>query len=119
MAWSHATSAAIDFADYAIRVNVIIPGHIRTAISSYREPGMSQETADRLEATMEPIWLVNQPLKRRGQPVDIANAALFLGSDRSIYSTGGIVTVDGGISAGDPVNHIQEMIDARARVMNG
>ena len=112
-------SAAIDFAEYGIRVNVIIPGHIRTAISSYREPGMSQELADKLEATMEPLWLANQPLKRRGQPLDIANAALFLGSDRSIYSTGGIVTVDGGISAGDPVNHIQEMIDARERVMNG
>ena len=59
----------------------------------------------------------NQPLKRRGQPLDIANAALFLGSDRSIYSTGGVISVDGGISAGDPVNHIQEMIDARARVI--
>jgi NAD(P)-dependent dehydrogenase (short-subunit alcohol dehydrogenase family) len=110
-------SAAIDFAEYGIRANVIIPGHIRTPISSYREPGMSQELADRLEATMEPIWLANQPLKQRGQPIDIANAALFLGSDRSGYSTGGIITVDGGISAGDPVNHIQEMIDARARVM--
>ena len=112
-------SAAIDFAEYAIRVNVIVPGHIRTAISSYREPGMSQEIADKLEATMEPIWFANQPLKRRGQPTDIANAALFLGSDRSVYSTGGIISVDGGISAGDPVNHIQEMIDARARVMGG
>ncbi len=112
-------SAAIDFAEYAIRVNVIIPGHIRTTISSYREPGMSQELADRLEATMEPIWFANQPLKQRGQPNDIANAAMFLGSDRSVYSTGGIVTVDGGISAGDPVNHIQEMIDARAEVMAG
>lgn len=112
-------SAAVDFAEYAIRVNVIVPGHIRTTISSYREPGMSQELADKLEATMEPIWFANQPLKRRGQPVDIANAALFLGSDRSIYSTGGIISVDGGITAGDPVNHIQEMIDARARVMGG
>lgn len=112
-------SAAIDFAEYAIRVNCIIPGHIRTTISSYREPGMSQELADRMEATMEPIWFANQPLKRRGQPDDIAHAALYLGSDRSIYSTGGIVTVDGGISAGDPVNHIQEMIDARERVLNG
>ncbi len=110
-------SAAIDFAEYGIRANVIIPGHIRTPISSYREPGMSQELADRLEATMEPIWLANQPLKQRGQPLDIAHAALFLGSDRSAYSTGGIITVDGGITAGDPVNHIQEMIDARARVM--
>lgn len=112
-------SAAIDLAEYGIRVNVIIPGHIRTPISSYREPGMSQELADTLEATMEPLWLVNQPLKRRGQPIDIANAALFLASDRSAYSTGGTITVDGGISAGDPVNHIQEMVDARARVMNG
>ncbi len=112
-------SAAIDFAEYGIRANVIIPGHIRTTISSYREPGMSQELADRLEAVMEPIWFANQPLKQRGQPLDIANAALFLGSDRSCYSTGGIITVDGGISAGDPVNHIQEMIDARASVLAG
>ena len=80
---------------------------------------MSQGLADRLEAVMEPIWFANQPLKQRGRPLDIAHAALFLGSERSAYSTGGIITVDGGISAGDPVNHIQEMIDARARVMAG
>lgn len=110
-------AAAIDLAEYEVRVNSIVPGHIRTDISSYREPGMSEELADRLEQVSRPLWEKDQPLKRRGLPIDIAQAALFLASDRSIYMTGTVMTVDGGVSAGDPVNHIQELIDARVSVL--
>ena len=37
------------------------------------------------------------PLKRPGKPEDIANAALFLGSDLSTYITGQVIGVDGGM----------------------
>ena len=63
--------------------------------------------------------MFNQPLKRQGRPIDVANAAMFLGSDRSVYITGTTVTVDGGVNAGDPVNHIQKFMDTRADVLGG
>ena len=58
-----------------------------------------------------------QPLKRHGKPEDVAHAALYLGSDRSAQVTGMLLPVDGGITAGDPVNHLQEIMKARAEVL--
>jgi len=112
-------SIAIDLAEYNIRVNTIVPGHIRTEMASFAEPGMDAATADRLEKALLPVWQSNQPLKRQGRPIDVANAAMFLGSDRSVYVTGTTVTVDGGVNAGDPVNHIQKFMDTRAAVLGG
>ena len=60
---------------------------------------------------------VNQPLKRHGKPGDVAEAVLFLCSDRAAQITGVVLPVDGGISAGDSVNHLQAIIDARASAM--
>ena len=112
-------SIAIDLAEYNIRVNTIVPGHIRTEMASFAEPGMDAATADRLEKALLPVWQSNQPLKRQGRPIDVANAAMFLGSDRAAYITGTTVTVDGGVNAGDPVNHIQKFMDTRAAVLGG
>lgn len=112
-------SIAIDLAEYNIRVNTIVPGHIRTEMASFADPGMDAATADRLEKALLPVWQSNQPLKRQGRPIDVANAAMFLGSDRAVYVTGTTVTVDGGVNAGDPVNHIQKFMDTRAEVLGG
>jgi NAD(P)-dependent dehydrogenase (short-subunit alcohol dehydrogenase family) len=46
--------------------------------------------------------LANQPLQRVGTPEDVAEAALYLGSDRSSYVTGTVLPIDGGSSAGKP-----------------
>jgi len=110
-------SAAIDLAGYAIRVNCIIPGSIRTPMSTYGEPGMSEDTAQRLRAAIDAAAIAGQPLKRPGKPEDVAQAALYLGSDRSSQVTGMLLPVDGGITAGDPVNHLQEIMQARANVL--
>jgi NAD(P)-dependent dehydrogenase (short-subunit alcohol dehydrogenase family) len=112
-------SIAIDLAEHNIRVNTIVPGHIRTEMASFAEPGMAPEIADRLEKALMPVWMFNQPLKRQGRPIDVAQAAMFLGSDRSVYITGTTMTVDGGVNAGDPVNHIQKFMDTRAEVLGG
>ncbi|KNF07600.1 bacilysin biosynthesis oxidoreductase BacC [Gottschalkia purinilytica] len=77
---------AVDYAQYNIRVNCICPGT--------GETGMTKEVLENEELRQmfaEPI-----PLKRFAQPIDIANAALFLASDLSSYLTGVVLPVDGG-----------------------
>jgi glucose 1-dehydrogenase len=77
---------AIDLAPYGIRVNAVGPGVIDTPMTA-----RSLSTPDVRE------WMMaNIPLKRVGQPRDVANVALFLASDESSYMTGSIVFVDGG-----------------------
>ncbi|MBK9466747.1 MAG: SDR family oxidoreductase [Gammaproteobacteria bacterium] len=112
-------SIAIDLAEYGIRVNCLLPGHIVTELNSFAEPGSSPELAQRLQQALDPVWLSNQPLKRRGRPQDVAEAALYLASDRSAQVTGIVLPVDGGITAGDPVNHLNEIMKTRARVLEG
>lgn len=109
--------SAIDLAEYGIRVNCLVPGHIRTPLTAFSVPGMTPEQMERIKAALAPVWDSNQPLKRHGQPRDVAQAALFLASDRSAQVTGINLPVDGGITAGDPVNHLQELFDVRAQAL--
>ena len=88
-------SAAIDLADYAIRVNCIAPGHIPTGITNY---------------DMGPVIRRTQPLQRQGGADDVANAVLFLASERAAQITGIVVPVDGGTVAGPPAGQIRELI---------
>lgn len=110
-------SIAIDFAEYGVRVNCLAPGHIRTSLNAFTTPDMTPEEAERVKQALAPVWDSNQPLKRQGKPVDVAPAALFLCSDAAAQITGAILPVDGGITAGDPVNHLQELFDARAKAL--
>jgi NAD(P)-dependent dehydrogenase (short-subunit alcohol dehydrogenase family) len=110
-------SLAIDFAEYGIRVNCLAPGHIRTPLTSFSMPGMSNEMAERVKKAISPAMDSNQPLKRHGKPEDVAHAALYLASDRAAQVTGIVLPVDGGITAGDPVNHLAEIQKARAEAM--
>ncbi len=112
-------SIAIDLAEYGIRVNCIAPGMIRTEMTAYTDASMPPEVAARVTAALAPIRISNQPLKREGKPEDAANVALFLASDQSAQVTGVVIPVDGGIVTGDPVNHLQELMDARARALSG
>lgn len=109
--------SAIDLAEYNIRVNCLVPGHIRTPLTSFSIPGMSDEQMQKVREALAPVWDSNQPLKRHGSPEDVANAALFLCSDKSAQITGTTMPIDGGITAGDPVNHLQEIFAARASAL--
>lgn len=72
---------ALEWAPDQIRANCICPGIVETPIHDGRElPGELQ------------------PLGRVGQPQDIAKAALFLLSDDSSWTTGAVLSVDGGIN---------------------
>ena len=112
-------SAAIDLAQYGIRVNCLVPGHIRTDLSSFKAQGAQDEVAARVEAAVTEVYLSNQPLKRRGLPEDVAQAALFLASDRACQITGIAMPIEGGVTAGDPVNHLQDIFAARSAALHG
>jgi 3-oxoacyl-[acyl-carrier protein] reductase len=77
-------AAAKELAPFGVRVNAIQPGLVRTAMTEAMP-------RDVLEARMAEI-----PLKRIGEPDDVANVALFLASDLSSYMTGSVVEVSGG-----------------------
>jgi NAD(P)-dependent dehydrogenase (short-subunit alcohol dehydrogenase family) len=110
-------SIAIDLAEYGIRVNCLAPGHIRTPLTSFAMPGMTAEQVERVKQAVSPVMDSNQPLKRHGKPEDVAQSALFLCSERAAQITGVVLPVDGGLSTGDPVNHLQEIMAARAAAL--
>lgn len=112
-------SAAIDLGRHGIRVNCIVPGHIRTPLSSFQQSGVADDVAARIEAGVDAAYLANQIIKRRGEPEDAAQVALFLASDRARQMTGAVIPVEAGVTAGDPVNHLQEILDVRAAALGG
>ena len=85
-------SLAAHLADYGIRVNAIAPGTIETELGAI--PGVDpEERRVRLaKRAQERI-----PMKRLGQPDDLAGASVFLCSDDASYITGQVLVVDGGI----------------------
>lgn len=110
-------SSAIDLAQHGIRVNCIVPGHVRTELSSFGQAGADAGLAARIEEGVNAVYLSNQLIKRRGEPDDVAQVALFLASDRSRHMTGAVLPVEGGVTAGDPVNHLKDILAVRADAM--
>jgi NAD(P)-dependent dehydrogenase (short-subunit alcohol dehydrogenase family) len=80
---------AVDYAKHLIVCNSISPGKIVTG-----RPGVGQDPALLENAHRRTPW------PRLGRPQDIANAAVFLGSNRATYITGTNLVVDGGWLAG-------------------
>jgi glucose 1-dehydrogenase len=80
---------AVDYAKHLIVCNSISPGKIVTG-----RPGVGQDPALVENARRRTPW------PRLGRPQDIANAAVFLGSNRATYITGTNLVVDGGWLAG-------------------
>jgi NAD(P)-dependent dehydrogenase (short-subunit alcohol dehydrogenase family) len=109
---------AIDFAEYGVRVNCIAPGNIPTDMLSAAPSGMAPEVAERVKTAIREVRMEGQPLKQQGAPRDVANAALYLASDRSALVTGLVLPVDGGITVGDPTNLNKKIMDARAKALS-
>ncbi len=78
-------SVALELGSRNIRSNAVAPGFIET------------EMTDALEAKALDEWKNSIPLKRGGKPEEVADACVFLGSDRSRYITGQVLQVDGGM----------------------
>jgi NAD(P)-dependent dehydrogenase (short-subunit alcohol dehydrogenase family) len=87
--WMLTKCLSIELARHAIRVNAVGPGYIRTSMSG--------------SALAHQSWvderLAETPLHRLGEPVDIANACLYLACDESSFVTGEIIFPDGGLGA--------------------
>ena len=82
-------SLAVQHAASSIRINSVHPGPIQTDMT--RDSWTDSESKRRTELVV--------PLGRYGQPVDVANAVLFLASDEAAYITGAEIVVDGGYTA--------------------
>jgi NAD(P)-dependent dehydrogenase (short-subunit alcohol dehydrogenase family) len=90
-------SIALDVAQYGIRVNCLVPGQIQTAMTTY---------------DMDSVMKLTQPLPRKGRPEDVAEAAVFLASDRAAQITGIVLPVDGGTTAGPPASQLKLLLGA-------
>jgi len=78
-------TTAKELASKGVRCNAVAPGFIRT------------EMTDVLPQQAKDMALAQIPLKRFGQPSDVAKAVAFLASDASGYITGQVISVDGGM----------------------
>lgn len=81
---------ALDYAEDNIRVNCICPGFVETPLVAgvVKTPSEYQKLADK------------HPMRRLGQPEEIAYGALYLASDESAFVTGIALPIDGGYTAG-------------------
>ena len=85
-------SLAVDYAPRGVRINAIAPGYIETDkvrdwLAEFPDPAAARA---RVEGLI--------PLRRIGTPEQVAHAAVFLASDESAFSTGSVLTMDGGRS---------------------
>jgi NAD(P)-dependent dehydrogenase (short-subunit alcohol dehydrogenase family) len=80
-------SMALEWARYGIRVNAIAPGYYHTDMA-----------ASYLESDTGHAMLKRIPLRRLGDPDELAGALLLLASGAGRYMTGSVITVDGGLS---------------------
>jgi 3-oxoacyl-[acyl-carrier protein] reductase len=78
-------SVALEFGSRNIRCNAIAPGFIETEMTAVLDQDVVKK------------WVEAIPLRRSGLPEDVANCAVFLGSDLSSYMTGQVFQVDGGM----------------------
>jgi NAD(P)-dependent dehydrogenase (short-subunit alcohol dehydrogenase family) len=79
-------SLAAEWADRGVRVNAVAPTYIETPLTKF---GMEDKA-------MADVWIEMTPMRRVGQPEEIASVVLFLASDAASLMTGSIVLADGG-----------------------
>jgi len=79
-------SIAQELGSRGIRCNAIAPGFIET------------EMTHKLSEEVREVWIKTIPLRRSGQPEDVANVATFLASELSTYVSGQVINVCGGMS---------------------
>jgi len=95
-------SMALELAEFNIRVNAIAPGPIMTKLLSNAWAGLPEE-----HTKMAQDYLAGTtPMNRIGDPDEISGAMLYLASDASSYTTGEVLTIDGGMLLGHKIDRI-------------
>lgn len=84
---------ALELADSNIRINTVAPAVVETPV--YNTFMTDEQVAETL-----PGFNAFHPIGRNGQPLDVAEAILFLASDKASWITGTVLPVDGGVTAG-------------------
>ncbi|GAB1868858.1 Estradiol 17-beta-dehydrogenase 8 [Camponotus japonicus] len=79
-------SASLEFGQFGIRVNAVLPGFIITPMTAH----ISDEDRE--------MFIKNIPLQRLGKPEELAEVIVFLASDRSSYINGASIEVTGGLN---------------------
>jgi 3-oxoacyl-[acyl-carrier protein] reductase len=80
-----------DYGPEGIRFNVVCPGRIRTQRLLVVEAAHGEDLAERATRLAAEV-----PMRRLGNPEDVADMVTFLASDRAKYVTGTVISVDGG-----------------------
>ena len=94
--WTRAL--ALEQADNGVVVNCIAPGQIETLGVGRMDENLQRDAPEVYKEELD--WYVGRnPMKRRGTPLEIANAALFLASDECSYMTGHMLPISGGMMA--------------------
>ncbi|MEE8311669.1 MAG: glucose 1-dehydrogenase [Candidatus Binatia bacterium] len=104
-------TVANELGESGIRVNCICPGGIVTPIFG-RALGLDESLIKERTAILNEVFSVGQPIRRAGQPEDIAAAAVFLASDASSFVNGHALVVDGGLTTGRNYSETQQGFDA-------
>ncbi len=101
-------SVAMELGESGVRVNCICPGGIVTPIFG-RQYGLSRVEIEERTSILNQVFGQMQPIRRPGQPDDIARTALWLASDASSFVNGHALVVDGGLTGGVPWSQAQEL----------
>lgn len=83
-------NAALEYGPRGVRVNAVFPGGINTRMGNVTEEPVTELNK----------YYVGQPIKRIGEPEEVARVSLFLASDESSYMCGSELSVDGGQTLG-------------------
>ena len=102
-------SVAMELGESGVRVNCVCPGFIPTPMIG-RARGLSIHEADSKLDEIRESFTKAQPLRRPGDPADIAKAVLWLASDDSSFVNGHALVVDGGVTGGRMWSDYQEAI---------
>jgi NAD(P)-dependent dehydrogenase (short-subunit alcohol dehydrogenase family) len=99
----------MELGEHNVRVNSVSPGAIATGILA-KALGMDAAKAEAARATIDEFYAKGQPIKRAGQPDDIAQCVLWLASDRSTFVNATDIVVDGGMLGGRQFTPHQEAL---------